>query len=383
MTASSMLKTACAALLMFLGSAVAAPGSTIVSVNSNDMTYDPATGLLYVGVPSSSSTNPSTLIPVNPNTGAMGAPIGVLTNPTRVVSSSDGTDIYVLTNSTQTVQQYNPITNTFSSFLPIEAGDNVSQIYAVPGQSNMVAVSQYNQNISPGEAQTAIFQNGVRLPNYLGSGPDITAVNYAGTRLYGYVNKLSSYNFSINVITPGPSGGLSSSTDPSLQGLLNGNVGTIAVDSNKLYDNQGNIYSVTTPGLIGEFQTDGTFALDPANNRFYSVNGSGSNQTLYVYGSNFTNSMILYGTIPITGAVGSVDEIVRFGADGLALRTPTQVILLNSALVPEPSTAVLATLGMLGLGYWVRQAAESAEEGELIFGSTNQPIAGSDIGLAD
>jgi hypothetical protein len=47
--------------------------------------------------------------------------------------------------------------------------------------------------------------------------------------------------------------------------------------------------------------------------------------------------------------MGGVGEITRFASNGLALRTPGQVILLTSALVPEPSSIVLLIVGGFGL----------------------------------
>ena len=97
----------------------------------------------------------------------------------------------------------------------------------------------------------------------------------------------------------------------------------------------------------------GTLALDPQHGRFYSIVNSGASQTIDVFDMNVTNSLTLLGTIPATGEVGGVSEITRFGSDGLALRTPTQVILIDSALVPEPSSLILLAVGVMVFGGFV------------------------------
>jgi hypothetical protein len=336
---------------------VAAPachGAIIVNVQSSDVTFNPAMGLLYVSSPSSASTNPNTLVPINPTTGALGTPIAVLTNPSRVVSSGDGTFLYVVANNGQSVQRYNPSTGQFATKLSI-LNNNVNQIVAVPGYSDLVAIEQNAPGFSPPAIQSALYQNGTALPNHIGNGlgvggPDIIAVNDTGTLFYGYQTTVTSYTNWTAAITPGPSGGLTSTSAPTLQNVLTGPRGRIDVASNMLFDDNGHIYDTVNPSLLALFPTTGAFALDPQHHRFYSMVNSGSSQTVDVFDMDVTNSLKLLGTIPASGEVGGVGEITRFGSNGLALRTPTQVILLTSALVPEPPTSVLALLAGLVIG---------------------------------
>ena len=342
------------ALGLSLGMSTVSVGALVVNVQSSDLTFDPATGSLYVASPSNAASNPNTIIPINPVTGALGTPIAVLTNPSRVVSSGDGTYLYIVSNNGQTVQRYNPSTATFATKLSI-LSDNVSQIVAVPGYSDLVAIAQNAPGFSPPAIQTALYQNGTALPNHIGNGlgvggPDIIAVNDTGTLLYGYQTTVSSYTNWTAAITPGPSGGLTSTSAPTLQNVLTGPRGRIDVANNMLFDDNGHIYDTQNPSLLSLFPTTDTFALDPQHGRFYSIVNNGASQTVDVFDMNVTNSLTLLGTIPATGEVGGVSEIVRFGSNGLALRTPTQVILINSALVPEPPGVVLIIIGGLILG---------------------------------
>ena len=342
------------ALLLSLGISSVSAGSIIVNVQSSDLTFDPATASLYVASPSSAVSNPNSIIPINPVTGALGTPIAVLTNPSRVVSSGDGTYLYVVSNNGLTVQRYNPSTSTFATKLSI-LSNNVSQIVAVPGYSDLVAIAQNSPGSSPPAIQSALYQNGSALPNHIGNGlgiggPDIIAVNDKATLFYGYQTTVTSYTNWTAAITPGPSGGLTSTSAPTLQNVLTGPRGRIDVADNMLFDDNGHIYDTQNPSLLSLFPTTGAFALDPQHGRFYSIVNSGASQTVDVFDMNVTNSLTLLGTIPATGEVGGVSEITRFGSNGLALRTPTQVILINSALVPEPSTVILLIIGGLMVG---------------------------------
>lgn len=354
-------------LIALLLSASLCYGSIIVNVQSNDMTFNPATGLLYVSSPSNAASNPNSLIPINPANGALGTPIAVLPSPSRVVSSGDGTFLYIVSNGGQTVQRYNPSTAAFATKLSI-LNNNVSQIVAVPGYSDLVAVAQNDPGTSPPAVQSALYQNGVALPNHIGNGigvggPDIIAVNDTGTLFYGYQTTVTSYTNWTAAITPGPSGGLTSTSAPTLQNVLTGPRGRIDVADNMLFDDNGHIYDTVNPSLLSLFPTTGTFALDPQHHRFYSMVNSGSSQTVDVFDMDVTNSLKLLGTIPATGEVGGVGEITRFGPNGLALRTPTQVILLTSGLVPEPSSVILLIIGGVSLGGVVILRRRSAARG--------------------
>ncbi len=276
----------------------------------------------------------------------VGTPIAVLTNPSRVVSSGDGTYLYVVSNNGLTVQRYNPSTATFATKLSI-LSNNVSQIVAVPGYSDLVVIAQNSPGSSPPAIQSALYQNGSALPNHIGNGlgiggPDIIAVNDTGTLFYGYQTTVTSYTNWTAAITPGPNGGLTSTSAPTLQNVLTGPRGRIDVADNMLFDDNGRIYDTINPSLLSLFPTTGAFALDPMHHRFYSMVNSGSSQTVDVFDMDVTNSLKLLGTIPATGEVGGVGEITRFGANGLALSNarpshPDQLRARSRTLRPDPA----------------------------------------------
>ena len=353
MTTFSLKSILCAlALSLIVASSSFGTIETIVSVQSNDLTYDPATGLLYASSPSSASSNPNSIIPINPGNGALGTAVAVHPNPLRILSSGDGTYLYVLSNNGATIQRYDPATATFAAQLPILA-NNVSQMVVVPGYSDMVAIAQNAPGYSPPAIQTAIYQNGAVLPNHIGNGlgvggPDIIAVNNTGTVLYGYQNTVSSFSNWTATITAGSSGGITT-TSPTLQNVLTGyNIGQIQAANNELFTNTGGIYDTASPSYLSSFPTTGTVALDPVHDRFFSIVNSGSSQTLDIFSMDVTNSLTLENAIPVPGEVGGIGEITLFGSSGLALRTSTQVILL-SAPVPEPSSLILLGIGSLSL----------------------------------
>ena len=184
------------AIVVVGASSALAVTEKIITLTTNDIAYDPATGLIYAAMPSTAANDPNSLLPMNPTTGTLGTAIAVGQNPTHVVSSGDGTYLYVVANNSETVQRYDPASNAFATPLSILNGLNVSQIVAVPGYSDVVAISQNNPGFSPPAFQTAIYENGSALPNHVGNGigvggPDIIAVDNTGTEFYGYQNTVT------------------------------------------------------------------------------------------------------------------------------------------------------------------------------------------------
>jgi len=360
----------CAALIGLL--IAAAPSfatvETIVSLTTNNLAYDPATELLYAASPSNAASNPNSLIPINPSNGALGTAIPVHPNPVRVVSSGDGTYLYVEDNNGQTVQRYDPATATFATPLSILGGLNVSQLVAVPGYSDMVVVSQNDPGFSPPAYQTAVYQNGSALPNHIGNGlgvggPDIIAVDNTGTQFYGYQTTVTSYTNWYGTITSGSNGGITLQTAP-LQGVVTGGTGQIQLAGDQLYDNNGYIYlnSSADPSVLSTFPTTGTFLVDAAQNQFYSIVNSGSYQTVDVFSTNVTNSLTLLSSIPVPGEVGGINEITMLPNGGLALSTPSQIILVGASAVPEPSSLSLIAVGGIGIAVaWAARPKDKAK----------------------
>jgi hypothetical protein len=62
--------------------------------------------------------------------------------------------------------------------------------------------------------------------------------------------------------------------------------------------------------------------------------------------------MNLVGTLNVFGDIGDTADLTRFGPDGLAFRTDSKLILVQSSMVPEPSMVTLLAAAGLGLAGW-------------------------------
>ena len=304
--------------------------TNIVTLATNDLVSNPVTGVLY-------GSTSSGLTTINPVTGTIGSSYAIAGSPGQIVISSDGSYIYAVVNGGNAVERFNLQTSTtdLEFTLPgtgTEYVQEVRNIYAIPGQPNSVLLARYYPNFSPPAGGTFVYQNGVQLPDSVGfslgeGGPDIIAIDETGQHAFGYNSLISSWSiYAMSLSSSGVTqiGGYAG-------GYLSGNIGRIAVAGGKLFDSSGQIYDLLSGANLGSFAGAGNFYLDAADNMFYSVaDGSGSS-TIYAYN---LSTLGLMGSANITGVSGSTSSLTRYGGNGLAFSTATQVFAVNSALVP-------------------------------------------------
>ena len=323
------------------------------NLKTSDLAYSSVTGQVYAAVPNASLINPNTLTPINPNTATLGTSIPIGFDPARVAVSSDGNNLFTVIGGLRAVQRYNIPSATADQLTTVPGGPQITEMYTVPGRPNAILLHLASIGSSPPAVETVILENAVVLPDQVGhglgvGGPDIFAVDPTdGTKAYGYQNSVSSFDNVPLLITPT---GLVGNGPATLGGVLTGNIGHIAIVGDRLFDNLGQIFSLSLGFQVGSFVGGGNFLLDPSLHKFYSVTTSGSNQTINAYS---LDTLALIGTTTLSGISGSTSSLTRFGFNGLAFRTSSdQVIFVQSSLVPEPSAFALAAFGFAGLAAW-------------------------------
>src|SRR5689334_21609896 len=98
----------------------AAPPAAFAEVTSvrqlnlvtNDLVVDPKTQTLYVSVPSRAGSGGNSVMPIDPKTGALGAPVFVGSEPNRLAVSDDGRYIYVGLDGANSVRRFDLSTQT-------------------------------------------------------------------------------------------------------------------------------------------------------------------------------------------------------------------------------------------------------------------------------
>ena len=326
-----------------LGNPATAAALSFKAVNlpTRDLAYSSVSGMVYASVPDTSASFPNTLMPIDPNSATLGAGIPIGFNPGRIAASSDGTNLFTVIGGDVAVQRYNVPSATADQFFAVPGGPHINEIYGVPGRPNAVVFHEYDPGTSPPAVATVVYENGVLLPNQVGhgtgvGGPDIIAVDPTdGTKAYGYQNTITSFDHvpmtigATGIATAGPS---------SLAGIMTGfNIGRIAIVGDRLFNDRGQVFSVSLGIQVASFQAGDSFVIDPATGKYFSVTSAGTTQTIRTYSLSSLTQLSSDTVSPVSGTAAS---LTRFGSAGLAFRTSAgQVVFVGS--VPEPSAVVL------------------------------------------
>ncbi len=335
------------------GSSPAMTFTTYLALAANDLVYSPSTQLLYASVPSiGGPALGNSIVPIDPYTGTLGAPIFVGSEPSKMALSSDGSTLWVALDGAAAVREVNLNTRTAGLQFSLGGGTGVynppfkAQALAVmPGFPNTIAVATPNPYTY--ESAVTIYDSGVARTNAVNgavqccSGVTGLAFDPTGTSLY---EAGSGYG-----VATVDSTGITSAT------ALNSNVSTnaLVIDSGRAYLTSGVILDANTGTQVGVFSVgqgqnaNGPVVPDSAiGEAFVLVNpnfGAGFQINAYDL-----STFVSKGDIPV-GGVNSFGPMLsvlrRWGQDGLAFTTGAQVFILRSPLVRDLST-YLADLGV-------------------------------------
>jgi hypothetical protein len=325
-----------------------------IGIPNNSMVYDSANGLFYLSVPSSAGPPyGNSVVSVDPETGVLGTPIPVGSEPDQLAISSDGTVLWVGLDGASAVRQVNLTTGTAG--LQFSLGGNgglyefppdAFALAALPGSPNSVVVA--TQTPFTYEGTVAIFDSGVLRGTATSS--TINGIFYAlltnGTRseIYAGGESYQTYTYNASGLTPlatGPSG--------FTYAALGSNEMQIA--GGTLYTDFGQAFDAESGDLLGTFYQSGTtvaqgptfadttlglaFTLDSS-----STYGS-SNQIQAFHLADYTTDGTTVIPVNVPAATGiylsNPSHLTRWGTNGLAFRNNVGVFSLRSNLVKDLS----------------------------------------------
>jgi len=338
-----------------------------IPVGATDLAYSEKTGLIYVPVniqTFGSSIPNNQIVAFDPQTGTIVQTITDLRNVTRAAVSSDANKLYAVYGGGTTVQAYEIPSASKAEFinvfkLPFVIG-NISEIDAIPGRPNAMLVHEADSSAREIGAGI-VLENGTALPRVTiralpAGGPTLVSVDPTdGTRALGFFPGFYDPHFpgafdvdKAQLLTVDDSGIHASAVDPFLTPVQ---PSRLALVGDKYFlgggandTNPGEV--IVMPAVPGASQLSSligaTFVVDPELNRVFTVGSDGSTgQILRAYS---LDTLTLIGSDTLPGVSGTPLDLVRFGSDGLAFRVGffTKVVFAHSAIVPEPSSIVLA-----------------------------------------
>jgi len=314
----------------------AAPLIRAVGVVANDLACDNVNHRLYVTTPGSAGATGNTLRAIDPITATLGASVVVGPEPHRIAVSDDGQFAYVGLDGAAGVSKVALATFTLVQQFPlgssVETGVRfVDDLEVMPGNPQTIAVSLRNNFASPRHEGVAIFDNGVMrataTPRHTGS----NVIEFGATPdvLYGYDNEISEYGFRTMSVTA--TGVNITSTRA---GLISGFDADFAFGGGKVVSTTGRVIDPVAGAILGGLNTAGPVAVEDDGSRAYILSGS----AIQVFD---LNTFARLDTITLPGNTGGY-QIVRFGDDGLAVRSNNAIYLINSTSIPEPAMGLLA-----------------------------------------
>lgn len=379
----------------------------LLNLTSTNAVYEPNSKLLYVAIPATSSSNPNTILPVNPVTGAYGTPIPVGNNPTRLALSDDGHYLYVgfyyTYSSSGQLQRIDlktgSVDHTFS--LP-GSSDGIIDMHVVPGAPQLL-VASLSRNGSPSENGVALF-NDAGVVQYIANDYDdhnYTLDNFTFTSeptYYGYPIGTSFFN-SASVtdsgITPITRGGVSCCDQPS---------GSIIVsDGTLLYTNSGEVWDPKTQKLLGRYDNnlfyEAGIVADATAKRTFMLkadyqpdNGNAYPAVISYDPSTFKLADTIYFNLP-----NSPLSLVRWGSDGFAFLstntntgdwtnpyTESQLVLFRSSLATPGGTAAVPvfTLSSASLAFGNVPTGNTAQQTLTLQNTGNIALVNISVGVS-
>jgi len=327
------------------------------------------TGMLYAAIPAAATTNPNTVIPISPATGALGTPIPVGQDPRLLAASSDGSYLYVANQADHTVQRINLQTNAVDRTFPYSTG-NCSTC------SNMAAT---DLETIPGNPTEVLLAQGSWLSLYNDSGlvntvpnpyrccyadPNFGSIALAGNPLtiYGLPFTYPGVYFQVADLM---SSGLQY-TYPAVGSYGSYTTGNQVVsDGTLLYTSAGQVWNPATQTEIGTFPVTSFNVTSYPNMRALTLDTS-LGELYWIGDQDYTSPnsssagvITAYGmkSYAITGTLAfpqmdypDMGNLVRWGTNGLAFIGPgagltdQEVYLLRSSVVSSQSGNPTPTL---------------------------------------
>jgi hypothetical protein len=295
--------------------------SAVVSVASS--------GMLYAAIPASATSNPNTVLPINPATGAVGTPIPVGKDPVLLAPSADGKYLYVALSIDQSVQRINLQTNAVERTFPYGPNPYCStcslgqatDLHVVPGNSEQVVLAQgfvislYDDTgLISYAPNTYIYYNAPTFDSFaiLGSNP-MTIYSLPFTTVqnpYFTVATLTSNAISYTSFTGanyGPPNGVGSQ---------------VITDGTLLYTSGGEVWNPATATQVGSFSSSTSYApsitVDGAN--LYGIglqtynSGEAAVLSSWTLGTYAPGPQLAFPQIDYP----HMSDLLRWGTDGFA-----------------------------------------------------------------
>ena len=319
----------------FAANVAHADSSRVIATRFLGMVYDASRQRIYATVPISGGDG-GRVVPVDPFTGAIGTPLYVGESPSKLALSDDGHYLHVGLNTPKAVQRID--LDTLAADLRFSLGSDPQRgprslidLEAVPGSPGSVAVAT---TVGLPYYRVAVYDNGVERPQTFDVYGDDLA--FAGSSAQLAVCNRQSSGADFTRLLVGQEG--VSRLDVT-SGVPCYSASGMVYAAGRFYGDGGRVLDPATIRLAGLLPGSGVFAADPALRRAFGVTSGSSGLTVSAYD---TDRFVFLGSVKVNGSLGTQSQVLRWGDDGLAIRTANEMVILRSSLVYAAKSADLS-----------------------------------------
>lgn len=289
-----------------------------IPIAAKDLIFEPYTRRLYASIDANSSSNPNTIVSIDPEKEKIGSYIPIGNGPNKLTLSDDGNYLYVGLDGDHTVRQFNVTTGTLGSVvnLPFDSVSNATttawKMRVVPGRPEAIVVGLGGQTNSLGYG-VSLISHGALTSTILATSPKGTSIDsicfLSDPRHFygsngGQLQRFSIINDALSVT--------SSITLPQKLGT------NFGCDAQYLYGYLGLVYDPVAAQTIGtlpllQYSSANSIQLDANAGRALYL--TDSNPILQVFDQK---TFAALGTLPAAPNSGAGSSLVRWGRDGLA-----------------------------------------------------------------
>ena len=322
---------------------------TYLPLPNNTLIYNPHDGMLYASVPGYAGPGlGNSVVAIDPNTGVIARTIPVGSEPNKLTISDDGTEMYVGLDGAAAVRQVSLSTGTAGLQFTLGGGTGIydapftaAAVASLPGEPNSVAVLDSTATVSIYDAGAA-RTNTAMLDGYFNQNTGSLSFGPSAATLYA--TRFNDGGSNLAQLTIDPTGVSATTYFP----VPLYDFGSIQFDAGSLYLSNGAVLNAANGASLGQFYvTPTTYAAGPIVSDSSlqkawiipeTVLTNDGNQVLAFNENTFiqAGSIIVNGTS--TGGDGlNAVNLVRWGQNGLAFNTPTQIYVLHSPVVKDLS----------------------------------------------
>ena len=311
----------------------------VLDLRASDLVFEDSTGLIYASVPGSVPGIGNTITVIDPVAGQVGTSVFAGSEPHKLELSGGGEYLYVGLDGAGAIARFDLPALSFDTQFSLGSSPSygpyfVDDLAVQPGNPDVVAVSLRRLSVSPRHGGVAIYDGGAVRPDQTAdhTGSNVIEFSSVPETLYGYNNESTEYGFRTMAVDAGGVATLMVAQD-----FITGFGVDIEYTDGVVYSTTGKALSPVGPVLLGTYAGVGaarSVVPDPGADRIYFLTSSG---TIHV----FQLSTFVFVESITVGIGGSADDLIRWGADGLAFTTSgDEVVLVTLELSDDDGDGV-------------------------------------------